>query len=76
MDSIAHLFKGENDFLNQEGFEIGFKDAYEKERKKIRREVQTGFVKNLLAAKNITISDIAKFVGVTEAFVKKIKNSL
>ncbi|MFT4092592.1 MAG: PD-(D/E)XK nuclease family transposase [Niabella sp.] len=53
------------DYARHEGMERGIEKGIEKGKEQ--------FVKNLLAAGKFTIAEIAKFAGVTEAFVKKVK---
>ena len=49
----------------EEGFEMGMEKGIEKGKEEV--------VKNLLAADKFSISEIAGFAGVTEAFVKKMR---
>jgi hypothetical protein len=50
--------------------------ATEKGHKEGEQKKSIEFVKNLLAAGKFTIAEIAKYVGVTEEFVRKVKENL
>ena len=60
MDSLAHLIKEENDILYRRGEVKG----------------KTEVIKGLLASKKFTMAEIAKFAGVTEAFVRSVKKTI
>jgi len=56
----------------EEGREIGIQEG----RKIGRKQVRERFVKNLLADGHCTHIEIADLVGVSEAYVRKIKRTL
>ena len=57
-----------NESAIEEGLKKGIKETEQK------RNIE--FTKNLLAAGKFTIAEIAKYVGVTEEFVRKVKENL
>ena len=52
------------------------KSATEKGLKEGEQRKSVEIVKNLLAAGKFTIAEIAKYAGVTEGFVRKVKEDL
>ena len=76
MDSIADYITKEKDILYLVGENIGIILGKEKGIKEGEKKKSHEVVKNLLAANKFTIAEIANFVNVTEAFVKKIKKTL
>jgi hypothetical protein len=72
MESIASLFKEENDILYQIGEKRGFETGVEvgDERK------STLVVKNLLTHTDFPVERIARMAEVSLEFVQKIKESL
>ncbi len=57
----------------EEGIEIGMERGMEKGLEKGMEKKTYEFVRNLLIAKKFSIAEIANLVGVTEAFVNKVK---
>lgn len=64
MEQVASFFKEENDIF----YQVGEKKGLEKGKAEV--------VANLLTANRFTFTEIANFVGVTEAFVEKVKKTL
>jgi hypothetical protein len=60
----------------EEAFEKGRKEGIEKGIEKGRKEGKAAIVSNLINTGKFTISEIANFSNVPEAFVKKIKKGL
>jgi flagellar biosynthesis/type III secretory pathway protein FliH len=68
------------DYKKQEGIEIGRAEGLEIG---VERGVEIGieqskvdFIKNLLAANQFTVAQIANFASVTESFVRKVRTGL
>ncbi|MHA4809032.1 Yae1 family protein [Flavitalea flava] len=60
----------------REGYKEGFKEGFKEGYKKGREEAQIKIIKKLILAGEKTVSEIADFVEVPEAFVEKIKASM
>ncbi|HEX6431431.1 MAG TPA: hypothetical protein VF008_27255 [Niastella sp.] len=50
--------------------------AFEKGRKEGKYEKSVEVVKNMLATGKYTIAEIAKYIGVTEEFVRKVQKNM
>ena len=72
MEHVSTFFKEENDIF----YKVGEKRGLEKGRVEADEEAKTFVVKSLLIKTDFTVAKIADIVGVTEAFVKKIKGGL
>ncbi len=72
MEHVSTFFKEENDIF----YKVGEKRGIEKGSAETSAKEKTIFVTNLLTQTDHSIAKIASLTGVTEAFVKKIKNGL
>jgi predicted transposase YdaD len=61
---------------NETATEKGRKEGKKEGIKETEQKKDIAFVKNLLAEGKFTIAEIAKYVGVTEEFVRKVKENL
>jgi hypothetical protein len=67
---------GIDEYVRQEGFEIGMEEGIEKGIEKGRQEAQRVIVANLLAGTEFSTDKIASLANVSEAFVKEVRNGM
>ena len=65
-----------NESAIEEGLKKGMKEGLKEGRKEGKYEMGVEVIKNLLTTGKFTIPEIAEYVGVTEDFVRKVKESL